>query len=98
MYLHIYVKINELIMAKENKAKAFGLELSNLGKNLMETPSTTPMQKVTISKPTGRVEETRFTVHLPADLFDKVREIGFKEKKKIKAIMVEALEKYIKSY
>ena len=83
-------------MAKENKAKAFGLELSNLGKNLMETPSTTPMQKITVSKSTERVGETKFTVHIPTELFDKVREIGFKEKKKIKTIMVEALEQYVK--
>ncbi|MDP1816823.1 MAG: hypothetical protein Q8K92_20390 [Leadbetterella sp.] len=39
------------------------------------------MQKVTLSKPTGRVEETRFTVQLQADHFKKIREIGFKENK-----------------
>ena len=82
-------------MAKENKNKAFGEELSNLGKNLMVTPSTTPMQKVTVSKSTEKIVETKFTVHIPTDLFDKVREIGFKEKKKIKAIIVEALELYV---
>jgi hypothetical protein len=53
------------------------------------------MQKVIVSKLTDRVEETKFTVHLPVDLFEKVREIGFKERKKIKALMVEALEKYV---
>ena len=69
--------------------------MSNLGKTLGESTYLTPMQKVIVSKLTDRVEETKFTVHLPVDLFEKVREIGFKERKKIKALMVEALEKYV---
>lgn len=66
-----------------------------LGKNLMETLSTTPIQKVTELKPRGRAEETRFMLHLPVDLFKKVREIGFKENKK-KVMIVELIAKYIK--
>ena len=81
-------------MAKENKAKAFGLELSNLGKTLMETPSSTPMQKITVRKIKEKVETRIFTVHIPTDLFDQVREIAFKERRTIKGVIIEALELY----
>lgn len=81
-------------MGKPNK---FQDELANLGGKLKEKEDTTPIQTimpVTTTK-SSQVEETKFTVHIPTDLMDNVKEIGFKNKKKIKTLFVEALAEYV---
>lgn len=84
--------------------KDFKTELASLSGKLKEKEDTTPMQEVspvkeqntpTPTKKSQKVEEIQFAVYIPVDLLDTIREIGFRRKKKIKAIFVEALEEYV---
>ena len=79
-------------------------EQMNLGelKNYMSKKAdTTPMQTTVVEdKKTTKsvqVEESRFTVVLPTELMDSVREIAFFKKKKLKKVFEEALEDYVKN-
>lgn len=79
-------------MAKDNKFKE---SLGNLGSKISNAIPTTPIQTTVAVKPTvAKVEETRFTVHIPTPLMDTIKDIGHVNKKKIKVIFVEALEAY----
>ena len=89
-----------MIMGKKN----FKSELESLGSKLKEKEDTTPMQEVSPVKEEHTLppikqkqkeEEVQFTVYIPVELMDTIREIGFRRKKKIKAIFVEALEEYV---
>lgn len=83
--------------------KDFKTELASLGGKLKEKEDTTPMQEVSpVKEPSipqppknQKAEEVQFTVYIPVELMDTIREIGFRRKKKIKAIFVEALEEYV---
>lgn len=84
--------------------KDFKSELASLGGKLKEKEDTTPMQQVspvkeehtpTPMKQKQKEEEVQFTVYIPVELMDTIREIGFRRKKKIKAIFVEALREYV---
>ncbi|WP_028523272.1 hypothetical protein [Runella limosa] len=84
--------------------KNFKTELESLGTKLKEKEDTTPIQEVSPVKEAStplrsttkqKAEEIQFTVYIPVELMDTIREIGFRRKKKIKAIFVEALEEYV---
>lgn len=73
--------------------------LGNL-KDFMKTKEdTTPIQTTVVEDKKAqkeiRIEETKFTVHIPTDLLDSIKEIAFYRKAKIKNIMVEALQDYV---
>ncbi|MFC3813307.1 hypothetical protein [Lacihabitans lacunae] len=80
-------------MAKENKFKS---SLENLGNKITSNIPNTPIQTAVEVKPTvHKVEETRFTVHIPTPLMNVIKDIGHENRKKIKTIFVEALEEYV---
>lgn len=89
-------------MKKDN----FKNQLATLGGKLKDKEDTTPLQEITPiqdrskSEPekAPKAEETKFTVHIPTELMDTIKELGFKQKKKIKAIFVEALEEYAQKH
>ncbi len=88
-------------MGKKTAAQDWQNKLGNFGSNLKTSETKLPIQK-TVSVETKinkkqeiETEETKFTVHLPTPLMDSIKEIGFKNKKKIKTMFVEALEKYV---
>jgi hypothetical protein len=88
-------------MGKKTAAQDWQDKLGNFGSNLKTSETKLPIQK-TVSVETKinkkqeiETEETKFTVHLPTPLMDSIKEIGFKNKKKIKTMFVEALEKYV---
>lgn len=58
---------------------------------------------ITATKKTGKQapvkeEETAFHVFIPSDTLWKIKEIGVKQRKKIKEIFVEALNEYVKKH
>ena len=80
-------------MAKQDKFKDL---LGSMNNHLQTKESTTPIQKtIPVVSPT-KTPETKFTVHIPTELMDSVKDIAHKNKKKIKTLFVEALEKYVK--
>lgn len=93
-------------MAKGKKAELDD-KLSSFGDKLAQKESNNiPMQKVspveeiqTAEKAKNTVlkekDETPFHVYIPTELLWSIKEIGFKKKKKIKDIFVQALEKYV---
>jgi len=92
-------------MGKKTAAQDWQNKLGNFGTNLKTSETKLPIQKTVAvdekvekkpqPKEEPKIEETRFTVHLPTPLMDSIKEIGFKNKKKIKTMFVEALEKYV---
>lgn len=83
-------------MAKNVKT-SLSEKLGELKGFMKEKESTTPVQQVVTSVvelPT-KIEETKFTVHIPTALMDEVKTIGFNRKKKLKTLFVEALEAYV---
>jgi hypothetical protein len=90
-------------MAKGKKAE-MNSKLSSFGDILAQKESTNiPMQKVspveeiqTTQKTTNTAvkekDETPFHVYIPTDLLWSIKEIGFKKKKKIKDLFIQALE------
>lgn len=79
-------------MAKQDKFKDL---LGNMNNHLQTKDSNTPIQKTIPVTSTKKIEETKFTVHIPSQLMDQIKDIGHRDKKKIKSIFVEALEDYI---
>lgn len=93
-YLHTYIN-----MAKGNN---YSDRLKTMGDKLSKAPAKdTPLQE----HKQGRVDpveqevqpkaDVKFTVHIPEDLMDQVRTIGFTQKKTLKAIFGEALQDYV---
>jgi hypothetical protein len=94
-------------MAKGKKAE-MDSKLSSFGDILAKKESTNiPMQQVspveeiqTIEKATNTAvkekDETPFHVYIPTDLLWSIKEIGFKKKKKIKDLFIQALEALVK--
>jgi hypothetical protein len=93
-------------MAKGKKAE-MNSKLSSFGDILANKESTNiPMQQVSPVEEIQTTEksqnttvkekdETPFHVYIPTDLLWSIKEIGFKKKKKIKDIFVQALEEYV---
>lgn len=90
-------------MAKGKKAE-MNSKLSSFGDILANKESTNiPMQQVSPVEETQTTEkitnttvkekdETPFHVYIPTDLLWSIKEIGFKKKKKIKDLFIQALE------
>ena len=85
-------------MAKNDKCKD---RLVNMGSKLNDTTTQPPLQEhkegrvEPVSNEAEKLPDVKFTVHIPGELMDQIRTIGFKEKKKLKAIFKEALEAYV---
>lgn len=79
-------------MAKQDKFKDI---LGNMNHHLLAKDNT-PVQKTVPVRKQEKIQETKFTVHIPSELMDSIKDIGYKNKKKIKTIFVEALEDYVK--
>lgn len=82
-------------MAKQDKFKDL---LGNMNSHLLTKDSTTPIQKTIPVTSIQKAEETKFTVHIPTELMNEIKDLGYKNKKKIKTIFVEALEEYTKNH
>jgi predicted transcriptional regulator len=92
-----------------DKMNAFGDKLTSKESALAQPPIQTVVDEKeaikakSIDKKTGKQvpakeEETAFHVFIPSDTLWKVKEIGVKQRKKIKEIFVEALNEYVKKH
>jgi hypothetical protein len=93
-------------MAKGKKAE-MDSKLSSFGDILAKKESTniplqqvSPVEEIQATQKAQNTavkekDETPFHVYIPTDLLWSIKEIGFKKKKKIKDIFVQALEEYV---
>lgn len=68
-----------------------------LQKEVEAIPTKTADKKTGKQAPVKQ-EETAFHVFIPSDTLWKVKEIGVKQRKKIKEIFIEALNEYVKKH
>lgn len=80
-----------------SKLSSFGDKLANKESNNIPMQQVSPVEETqttqkTINTAVKEKDETPFHVYIPTDLLWSIKEIGFKKKKKIKDLFIQALE------
>lgn len=89
-------------MKKTNKDDAFAAKLTGFADRLKSTDQQTPIQQVTpvpapVKKDKGAAseDEEQLSTWIPKDLNTRLKLRGIQDRKKIKLIVIEALEAYL---